>query len=65
MRSIKDDFDVLARRWCHNGEDEATVKSGTSETNANDDDGPLFVPSKHFHRQKSSDTMFEKIVRII
>ena len=48
---------ILARRWGHYGEDEAAVKTGTSESDADDDDGSLFIPAQHFHRQKSSNAV--------
>lgn len=47
---------LLAGRWGHDGEDEAAVESGASETDAHNDDGPLLIPAEHFHRQQSSDT---------
>jgi hypothetical protein len=48
---------LLAGRWGHDGEDEAAVESGASETDAHNDDGPLLIPAEHFHRQQSSDTV--------
>lgn len=50
---------ILAGRWGHYGEDEAAVESGASETDADNDDGPLLIPAEHFHRQKSSDTILK------
>ncbi len=48
---------ILARCWGHNGEDEATVDTGNGETDSDDDDSLLFIPTEHFHRQKSRNTV--------
>lgn len=42
---------LLARCWSHDGEDETAVKASSGETDADNNDGPLFIPAEHFHGQ--------------